>query len=227
MTVARLALRELWISYRLMLVLAGFVATGAIVALVPVNAEDQLNRLAFGFAVAGAVAGIVSAWSLASERRRRRAGWLVGRGVPRASIVSGWFAALALAVVAGLVPSAVLAWLALLPAGPSEAVAYAAAVGAVGCGVLAVVAFGQLVGAILPPLGAVTAVILFCAAVAAASTLAPQAATYLPSAGYVVLANLADTARPVARAFAGGGVVLATTGALLLLATAAFERVDL
>jgi hypothetical protein len=227
MTVAWLALRELWISYRLMLVMAGFVASGAIVALVPVNAEDQLDRLATGFAVAGTVAGIVSAWSLASERRRRRAGWLVGRGVPRASIVRGWFAALAVAVVIGLVPSALLAWFALLPARPSEAIAYAAAIGAVGCGVLAVVALGQLVGAILPPYAAVVAVVLICAAVTAASLLTPPAAAYLPGAGYVVLADLANAARPVARAVAGAGVALATTGALLLLTTAAFERVDL
>ena len=227
MTVAWLALRELWISYRLMLVLAGFVATGAIVALVPVNAEDQFQRLAIGFAIAGTVAGMVSAWSLASERRRRRAGWLVSRGVPHASIVSGWFAALAVAVVIGLVPSATLAWLALPPGRPSEAVAYAAAVGAVACGVLAVVAFGQFVGAVLPPAAAVAAVVLLCAGVGSASVLAPDASAYLPSAGHVILSTLGDAARPVARALAGAGAALAMTGALLLLAISALERVDL
>lgn len=227
MTVAWLALRELWISYRLMLVLAGFVATGAVVALAPVGDRDQLLRLALGFAASAAVTGVVSAWSLAAERRRRRAAWLVGRGISRASIVRGWFVALAVVVAVGLVPSATLAWLALLPGRPAEGVAYVATIGAIGCGVLGVVAFGHLAGAILPPAVAAIVVLAACGAVAAATLLAPQAAAYLPSAGYLVLIELADTARPIARALAGAGIALATAGALLVLATAAFERVDL
>jgi hypothetical protein len=227
MTVTWLALRELWISYRLMLVVGGFVTTGAIVALLPAAPGGVAGRLAIGFAVATALVAIVSAWSLSTDRRRRRAGWLVGRGVPRVSIVMSWFAAVGLAALLGLVPSAALAWPVIVPSAPSEGAAYAAAIAAIGGGVLAAVALGQVAGAVLPPIVAAAATLLACGAAAVGSLLFPDAAAYLPAAGFLLLADLGDAARPVARAFAGAGMALAAASALLVLAAAAIERVDL
>jgi hypothetical protein len=227
MTVAWLALRELWISYRLMIVVGGFIAGGAIVALVPLPSGLMTDRLAVVFAVATALAGMVSAWSLATARRRRRAAWLVGHGVTRATIVMSWFAALGLAGLLGLVPSAALAWPLVAPAAPSEGAAYAATIAAIGGGVLVAVALGLVAGAILPP-GAAAAVTLVAWAGAAAGTwLSPDASAYMPGAGLALLAELGDTARPIARALAATGVALGAAAALLVLAAAAFERVDL
>jgi hypothetical protein len=227
MSVAWLALRELWISYRLMLVVGGFVASGAVVALIPAAPGAITARLAVAFAVATGIAGIVSAWSLSTERRRRRAAWLVGRGVPRASIVMSWFAAVGLAALLGLVPSAALAWPVIVPTAPSEGVAYAATVAAIAGGVLVAVAAGQLAGAMLPPVAAAAATLVAWGAATIGSLLSPDAAAYLPGAGLLLLAELGDAARPIARALAGTGVALGAAAALLVLAAAAFERVDL
>jgi hypothetical protein len=227
MTVAWLAVRELWISYRLMLVVGGFVASGAVVALLPAAPSAMTARLAVGFAVATGIAGIVSAWSLSAERRQRRAAWLVGRGVPRASIVMSWFAAVSLAALLGLVPSGALAWQVIVPAAPSEGIAYAATIAAIGGGVLVAVAAGQLAGAILPPAVAALGTLLAWGAATTGSWLNPDVAAYLPGAGLVLLAELPDAARPIAQALVGAGVALGATAALLVLASAAFERVDL
>jgi hypothetical protein len=227
MTVAWLAVRELWISYRLMLVVGGFVASGAVVALLPAPPDAEVDRLAIGFAASTAIAGVVSAWSLSTERHRRRAAWLVGRGVPRASIVMSWFAAVGVAALLGLLPSAALAWPVIVPAAPSEEAAYVAAIAAIGGGVLSAVAVGQVAGAGLPPVVAVVATLLACGAAATASWIIPDVAAYVPGAGLVLLADLGSVARPVARGLAGTGMALGVAGALLVLAAAIFERVDL
>jgi len=228
MTVAWLALRELWISYRLMLVVGGFVAGGAIVALIPSAPAPVTVLLAGAFAAATGIAGMVSAWSLASARRRRRAAWLVGHGVPRASIVMSWFAALGVASLIGLVPSAALAWLVVVPIAPSEGAAYAAAIAAIGAAALVAVAAGLLAGTILPPAIAALVTLVAWSAAATGSWLGPDAAAaYLPGAGLALLADVGQATRPVARALAGTGVALGAAAALLVLAAAAFERVDL
>jgi hypothetical protein len=210
-----------------MLVVGGFVAGGAIVALIPSAPAPITVLLAVAFAAATGIAGMVSAWSLASARRRRRAAWLVGHGVPRASIVMSWFAALGLASLLGLVPSAALAWLVVVPAAPSEGAAYAAAIAAIGGAVLVAVAAGLLAGAILPPAIAAAATLLIWGATATGSWLGPDAVAYMPGAGLALLAEIGEATRPVARALAGTGVALGATAALLVLAAAAFERVDL
>ena len=228
MTVAWLALRELWISYRLMVILTGFVTAGAVVALLPADVATSFGWLAIGCAGGAGVAAAISAWSLASERRAGRAAWLVGRGFPRAAIVRGWFAATAIAALLGLVPSAAFAWVALSPVARSvEPAAYVAAIAAVGCGTLAAIAAGQLAGALLPRVVAVVAVTLVAGVVAGASVMAPSTVAVLPPGGHQLLAGLADAARPIGRALGAGGLALAITAALLVLAMAAMERADL
>jgi hypothetical protein len=228
MTVAWLAIRELWISYRLMLVVGAFVAAGAVVALLPaIGGAAIANRLAIGYAVATGIAAMMSAWSLAIERRQGRVAWLVGRGVPRASIVMSWFGAIGLAALLGLVPSAALVWAVIAPLAPALGLVYAAAILAVAASVLAAVALGQLSGAVLPPIAAAAAAFVTSGAAIAASWLVPDPPSMLPGAGYVLLAQLGDTTAPIGRALAGAGAALGTAAALLVLTAASFERVDL
>ncbi|HET8776395.1 MAG TPA: hypothetical protein VFN76_01930, partial [Candidatus Limnocylindria bacterium] len=91
---ARLAWRELWITFRMLIVLAAFVAVGALVVLVPASPAEMLERAAIGLGVATVVASAITAWSVANERVSGRTGWLVTRSVSRATYVLGWFGAL-------------------------------------------------------------------------------------------------------------------------------------
>ena len=84
-TVTRLALREMWITFRLLLALVAFIGAGAIVALLPAAPSVALERLALGFGIATAVTSGIAAWSVADERSSGRAGWLVARSVTRAT----------------------------------------------------------------------------------------------------------------------------------------------
>ena len=72
--VTRLAVHELWISFRLLVVLAGYVGAGTVVALLPAPLPTTLLRLAVGVATAMSLGAIVAAWSLSRERALGRAG---------------------------------------------------------------------------------------------------------------------------------------------------------
>lgn len=228
MPVAWLALRELWFSFRLLLVIVGFVAAGALAALLPGSPAEMLDRLAAALTVAAAVTATAAAGALAAERRRGSAGWLVSRAVSRRTVLAGWYLALATPVALGLAASGVLGWLAV--AGRETApglLPYALAMVAVGAATLAGLAFGALVAAWLPPIRAAAVVLVACAAVAAAALLFPFAAPYLPAAGLLAVAALPDAGRPVSDALRATGVSLAFSAGLLVLARVAWERTDL
>ncbi len=118
-TVTRLALREMWITFRLLFVLAAFIGAGAVVALLPAMPSVALERLALGFGIATAVTSAVAAWSVADERTSGRAGWLVARSVSRATYLRGWFVAFAAVALVGIGAGAILGWLAAASLFPS------------------------------------------------------------------------------------------------------------
>lgn len=216
-----LAVRELWISFRLLVLLTAFVGSGVAVALLPAPPREALARLGLGLGMATAITAAVAAWSLAEDRVRGRAAWLVTRSVPRAALVAAWFLGIGLVILPAIGAAAVLGWLASAPpSAATDPLPFAVTLGGVAATALAATALGLLLGAIAPPLpaGALAGV------VAAAAFLLPLA---LPSGAPAIV--------PAAALVAGGGVTpwvglgagLVATALLLAAARLALEQVDL
>lgn len=219
-TVTRLAVRELWISFRLLALLAAYVGVGALVALMPAPSSTTLARLSVGLAAAMIVGAGIAAEALSTERRLGRTGWLVTRSVTRGTVVMGWFVALSAISLAGLVAAAVLGWLATSPLPPAPFVAIFAGVASMS---LAAIAIGLLIGSRLDPLPAmVAAVAVGLLAAAVALLILPPAVVPLSA-----LAELDMLERPVAAGVQGAGIGLAITAAALVAARVALGRADL
>ena len=239
-TVTGLALRELWISYRLLLAVGVLVAAALPSALLPHTTpalaaspfESPLEWFAIGLALALGVIGGMAAAALSRERRRGSAGWLVIRAVPRPVILLGWFAAFVVLLAAGLLPAATLVWLTVaVPASDVGDVWPFAAplIGAWAAGAAAV-AIGLLIGALLTPWPAGLLTLLVTAGILLAAVLgvAPQlSAAPAPVAGLAILGDLPNQARPVADALRASGTSLLVAAGALILATAALGRADL
>ena len=239
-TVTGLALRELWISFRLLLAvgvvilaaLPGAMLPHTTPALAPTPLESPLAWFAIGLAVAlGLVSGMAAA-AISRERRRGSAGWLVIRAVPRPVILLGWFAAFVLLLVVGLVPAAALAWLTV--AGPASEVTdawpFVAPVIGAGAAGAAAVALGLLLGTLLAPwpAGLLTlAVSLSVLVVAVLGPVPELSAAPAPPAGLAILGDLPNQARPVADAMRASGTALLMAAVALILATAVLDRADL
>lgn len=215
--IARLALRELWISFRLLVLLVGFVAAGSLVALVPAPFGVRADRLVVGITAASFVAGALGAWSFAVERRSGRAGWLVSRSVPRGTLLGGWFVGMAASTLAGLAMTLALGWLAL-PAGAVTDPARFGLVGAVlASAALGWIGLGLLAGVLAPAAGASLIVVAVGAALVAGRTTGalPDVAAWL-----LVHAATGELLRLV-------GALLALAGVLLATAHVAMGRVEL
>jgi len=222
--VTRLALRELWISFRLLALMAAYVGAGAAVALLPAPLATVLLRLAIGVAAATVVGAAIAGWSLSRERALGRAGWLATRSIPRATILVGWFSALALVSVLGIVAVGVLGWLAAsAPGATLDPLAFGLTFAAIACVAVGMVALGLLAGTLLhPPLAAIVAAVAGVAVGAAAWLGLPRVETPVEA-----LVQLSQLSNPISVAIQGAGAGLAAAGVLLLLARMAINRVDL
>lgn len=223
--VTRLAVRELWISFRLLALLAADVCVGAIVALLPGSAaETTLPRLAVGLGAALVVGCGIAADALSTERALGRAGWLVTRSISRATLLLGWFVALASVTLLGLGAGASLGWLAIAtPLPPAEPAAYAAVLAGVAAMSLAAIATGLLLGTLLPRSVAIVAA-LVVGGVLAGAALVVGPSSFVPLAA---LADLATLERPIGDGIRGTGIFLAVTGAAMVVARVALGRVEL
>ncbi|HJP70511.1 MAG TPA: hypothetical protein VJ975_02230 [Candidatus Limnocylindria bacterium] len=223
--VARLAWRELWITFRMLLVLVAFVGVGAVVVLMPGSPGAIFERAAIGFGAATIVVAAVTAWSAADERLSGRTGWLVTRSVSRGTYLLGWFVALLSISVVGLVAAGFLGWMAAASGlGPPEPVELAAAVGAVAAAVAAAVALGLLASTLARPLPAAILAALGCLVVAALALASPDVAMLLPQA---VLAEVAAPGSVLDDGMRSAGLALIACALLLSLARLAVERVEL
>jgi hypothetical protein len=223
--VARLAWRELWITFRMLLLLVAFVGVGALVVLLPASPAAMLERAAIGLGAATIVAAAVTAWSVADERVSGRTGWLVTRSVSRGTYVLGWFEALMAISLVGLAAAGSLGWMAvasgLAQPGPAE---LAAGLAAVAAGVAAAIALGLLVAALArPPLAAILAAV-GCVAAGAAALGIPGAGSLVP---VTVLAQVAAPGSVLDDALRSAGLALVVCALLLALARVAIERVEL
>jgi ABC-type transport system involved in multi-copper enzyme maturation permease subunit len=238
LAVAGLALRELWISFRLLFVMGLLLLAALPAAIVPVPGGDPLagatgriQPFAIGLAAGLALAAGVAAGTISAERQRGTAGWLVSRAVPRGTIVAGWFAAFAVVLLLGIGPAAVLAWLSLGPlAEIVDPVAFGVTVAAAWGVGLAALAMGLLLGSLLGTLpamllgGALTAALLVPAVTIGLPALVTPPA---PGAPFAILGDLVDAARPITDSVRAGGAALAASAGLLLLASAVMGRADL
>jgi ABC-type transport system involved in multi-copper enzyme maturation permease subunit len=239
LTVTGLALRELWISFRLLVAVALLIVAALPTALLPNAPQDlvggewtSLQLAAIGLAVALALVAGLAAGALAGERRRGTIGWLVSRSVPRAVVMLGWFGAFALVLLLGLAPAGALLWLTLGSAtealgGPAALAIPLLASWAAG---LAAVALGLVLGSLLPgvPAALVTSVLVGLALVPGAAGLAPDlAASPAPAAGLAVIAGLLEASRPIADSLRSAGASLVGAAAALVLGAAALGRADL
>ena len=235
-TLVGLALRELWLSYRLLAILALLVVPALPVVLLPelptlTLAGATLDRPAWfaaGLAGALALAAGIAAGTLAGERSRGTLAWLAVRGVPRTTVLLAWFWAFALVLALGLAASAALAVSSLgdaIVAG--RPAAFTAVSGAVAAAGLAATASGLLVGTLLRPVPAVLVTLVLVGGSLLTAALVPAAWSPLPPAGIAMLAGLDDAARPIAESLRSSGTALAVAAGLLLLAAARLERVDL
>jgi ABC-type transport system involved in multi-copper enzyme maturation permease subunit len=222
--VARLAVRELWISFRLLLLLAAYVAVGAFVALVPAQAATAFGRLAIGLTAAAILGAAVAGESISTERAQGRAAWLVTRSISRGTLLIGWFVALAGVSLVGIGAAGLPAWIAVAGSLPVvEPAAFVAVMAGVAATSLAGLAVGLLVGTLLRPRAAAAAALAIGVAVVGAGTV------LLPSGSLpaTALAGLVDLDRPIAAGLRGAGAALATAALVLVLARLALGRVDL
>lgn len=227
-TVTRLALREMWITFRLLFVLVAFIGAGAVVALLPAAPSVALERLALGFGIATALTSAIAAWSVADERTSGRAGWLVARSVSRATYLRGWFAALAAVALVGIGAGALLGWMAatnLLAV--LDMPGFIVAVAAVSGTVAAAIAFGIAAGSLAAPRAAAAGAVLVCGAIGAFTALMPGWAGLGPGAAYVALARAAGADPVLASALKATGIGLMLAAILLIAARMAMERAEL
>lgn len=235
MALTWMALRQLWISFRLLPVLGALLLAGLPVALLPRIMSpdlagappDPLTWTGGAIAAALSFTAAIAAATLAGERRRGTAAWMATRAVPRPTIALSWFVAFGLLLLVGLAPAGVVVWLsveAFLPGGPWS---LAAAMASTACAGLAAISLGLLAGATLPWLISAVGTALASAALLLPPVLGQAGWWWLPADGLRVLATLDTAARPVADALRAGGLGLGLAAVLLVLAVVAFERADL
>lgn len=234
-TLTRMALHEMWISFRLIPLIGLPLVGGMLVSAVPpeLAGETAVGGAGFWYAIsAGAaicLASGLAAITLAHERRRGTLAWMAVRAVPRSAVLASWFLAFAILLMVGIGLGSIGAWLAAIARAETspDAIPFAAAVAAsVGAG-LAAVAAGLLFGTVLPRWPAVLLAIGLSGALVAATIVAPATAIASPTGGIGLLAHLDAFSRPMAGAFQSAGAALAAAALLLVLAGAGLERSDL
>jgi ABC-type transport system involved in multi-copper enzyme maturation permease subunit len=235
LTLTRMALHELWISFRLIPLIGLPVVGGMLVSSVPPEfaGETAVGGAGFWYAVVTGVticvASGLAALTMAHERRRGTMAWMVVRAVPRASVLFSWFLGFGILLIVGFALGSVGAWLAAIgrAEAPPDAIPFSAAIAATAGTALAAVALGLLLGTILPTWPAALLAVAVSASLVAAAFLAPLAALPIPLGGLGLLTHLDSAARPVAGALQAAGAALASAAVLLVLAGAGLERSDL
>jgi hypothetical protein len=226
--VTRLAIRELWMTFRLLLVIVGFVGTSAVLVLIPAPPAVTMGRLAVGLGLSTVVVAGVAGWSLADERSAGRAGWLVSRSVARAAILTGWFWGLTTIAIVGLAGAGLLGWLAIysLPF-TFDAAAFVATLVAVAATIVAAISAGLLAGTLFRTWVAGSIVALACVACGVVAWMVLPDRPAIPGGAYRLVAELASGQARLSEALQAAGIALALAALLLILARVAIERAEL
>lgn len=229
-TLARLNLRELWMSFGLLLILVMLLGSALVLLLVSASAPDLPAGAAYAaaLAVATIVTAVVAAHGVATERRDGCAAWLAVRAVPRSTLLLARLAAFVPPLLVGLLVSAMVAWLTLAssPAFAMVPFAFALAVAAATAGAFSAVSLGILLGTLLAPWRAALATALVLGGVAGVTLLLPPT-TPLPGGGFTLLGSLPSVGRPLAWAMGAAGSGLVSIALLIAGAMALLQRTDL
>lgn len=234
-TLTRMALHELWISFRLIPLVGLPLVGGMLISTIPPEfaGETAVGGAGFWYAVTAAlstcIASGLAALTMAHERRRGTLAWMAARAVPRASVLFSWFLGFSFLLTVGLALGSVGAWLAAIARAeaPPDAIPFGAAVAAAAATAMAGVAAGLLIGTTLRPLLAMLVALAVSGPLVALAFLLPLSAIPLPLGGLGLLTHLDSAARPVAGALQSAGAALAGAAVLLVLAAAGLERSDL
>ena len=241
MTVTRLTLREVWISYRLLAFVAVLGTAGLVVPLAalwlprlldstqpPASTTVALTWYGISLAVIAVLLSASAARTFARDRLRGTAAWVLAAPVRRGAFYLSWLVAFAVVAFAGMVISGTTAWLTLGSfGGAPDPVTYGLAVIAAFSFLLVAAAIGLVCGSVLPRGPAAVAAAILTAGIVAAGLLVPAAARWLPSAGVVRIAPMATGVDPISVALQALGIAVAAVAALAALGTLAVERSDL
>ena len=241
MTVARLTLREVWISYRLLAFVAALGTAGLVVPLAalwlprlidasrpPPSTTTALTWYGLALGVIAVLLAISAARTFARDRVRGTAAWLLATPIRRGAFYAGWLLAFAVVALSGMAISAATAWLTLGSfGGAPDPLTFTIASVAAFAFLLVAAAIGLVCGALLPRAPAAVVAGLLTAASVAAGVLLPTAARWLPSAGVVRLAPMATGVDGLNAAIQALGVAFAAIALLSALGTLAVERSDL
>lgn len=235
----RLALRDLWIGYRMLGALTLLLGAGGVVAAAPPELVGGLTAvggsaawLAIGLAAAVAASAAMAAGGLAAPRQRAMIAWLATRGLPRSAPLLGWFGAWALILGLGSALAAAVTWstaldrVEVLP----DPLPYLAAAFAAWCGSLACVAVALLLGTVAHRRLAGPLTLLVTGGWLAITLLdptGPLGAAPQPMAGFAILISLDATPQPIGDAVIAAGAALVVTACVLVLAGTALERAEL
>jgi ABC-type transport system involved in multi-copper enzyme maturation permease subunit len=234
-TLTRMALHELWISFRLIAVIGLPVLGGMLVIAVPSDLAGvtAVGGAGFWYAVAAcaaiSIASGLAAGTMAHERRRGTVAWMAVRAVPRSAVLFSWFVAFGMLLTVGIALGSIGAWLAATSRAeaPPDVVPFAAAIGATVCAAFVCVAAGLLIGIFLRTVPATALALVLGAALLAVAIVTPLRGLPSPTGGISLLAHLDAAARPIGYALQSAGVALAAAAVLLVVARLALERSDL
>lgn len=226
--VARLAVRELWITFRLLALLAVFIGVGAGVALLPAPLPAVMERLGLGLGAAAVAAGAIAAWSFAAERAHGRAAWLVARSVSRGTLLGGWFVALFALALAGTAVAGLLGWLAASAVSLRlDGGAFATQLVGVAATVAASIALGLLAASALHAPLALAVTVAVGTGIGAVAWLVPWGSELIPGAAMVALAGLREGVAPQLGGLRAAGASLVITALLVAAARIVLERAEL
>ena len=249
-TLTRMALHEMWISFRMMLLVAIPLIGGiGVIALPPgLSGATAVGGAGFWFAVAACgaigIATGLAALTIAHERSRGTVAWMAVRAVPRSAVLLSWFIAFGILLLGGIILGSIGAWLTAIDRAetPPDPLPFAAAVAASASAGLACVAGGLLFGFCAVLFGCYDShritdrfdifyymllALGLAVPILVVAILTPGAGLPLPIAGIGLLAHLDTASRPLAAALQAGGSALAMTAVLLVLASAGLERANL
>jgi hypothetical protein len=235
LALTRMALRELFISYRMVPIVGLPILAGLVVSVVPPEIgglgalAGAAHLLALGLAVALPVIGAIAAATLASERHRGTLAWMAVRAVPRSAVVMAWFLAFAILLTVGIAFGGAGAWLAALeraetPLDPGPFTVVVASTLAIG---LLVVAVGLVVGSLTGPRLSALLTAALTGATLVWALFGPQVGNQVVTGALSILNGLDLAIRPIGDAVGSAGLSLACAAGLLVIAAASIERADL
>ena len=241
LSLGRLSVRDLWISYQLLLVISllGVVGLAAPLAGVwlprlldptaPVAALPQaLTWYGISLGIASVVVAVVAARSMAVNRTRGTAAWLLTAPVSRASFFVGWMFGVSAAVLAGMVVSAMTAWFTFASLGAAaDAARFLSAVLAATAYLVAAGTIGLVCGsAALTRVRASIVAAVAVAALAVAAWVLPLL-PWLPSAATVRFNDLVIDPAGVGIALQLFGASIVLIGIAGYVGTALLDRAEL